>query len=63
MADMILGPDGFSYSGSTANENIGTPFYRRHGSNSSTSVSGGWNNIYQSPDWSIPKKMSTSDEF
>ena len=60
---MILGPDGFSYSGSTNNQNIGTPFYRRHGSNSSTSVTGGWTNIYQSPDWSIPKKMSTSDEF
>ena len=63
MADMILGPDGFSYSGSTNNQNIGTPFYRRHGSNSSSSVSGGWTNIFQSPDWNIPKKCQLVMNF
>ena len=60
---MILGPDGFSYSGSTNNQNIGTPFYRRHGSSSGSTVSGGWTNIFQSPDWNIPKKCQLVMNF
>ncbi len=63
MADMVLGPDGFSYSGSTANENIGQPFYRRAGSDSNYTVGGGWTSIFTSPDWSIPKKSQLVMNF
>ena len=63
MADMVLGPEGFSYSGSTTNENIGQPFYRRAGSDSNYNVGGGWNTIFTSPDWSIPKKSQLVMNF
>ena len=63
MADMILGPEGFTYNGSTNNENIGRPFYRRHGSNSNYGLDSNWQNCYQSPDWSIPKKSQVMMRF
>ena len=63
MADMVLGPEGFSYSGSTNNKDIGQPFYRRAGSSSNYNVGGGWNTIFTSPDWSIPKKSQLVMNF
>tara|TARA_S200000501_G_scaffold206733_1_gene194353 strand:- start:980 stop:1525 length:546 start_codon:yes stop_codon:yes gene_type:complete len=63
MADMVLGPEGFSYSGSTNNKDIGQPFYRRAGSSSNYNVGGSWTNIFQSPDWSIPKKSQLVMNF
>ena len=63
MADMVLGPEGFSYSGSTNNQDIGQPFYRRAGSSSNVGVSSGWTNIFQSPDFSIPKKSQLVMNF
>jgi len=63
MADMVLGPEGFSYSGSTNNKDIGQPFYRRAGSTNNYNVGGSWTNIFQSPDWSIPKKSQLVMNF
>ena len=63
MADMVLGPEGFSYSGSTTNKDIGQPFYRRAGSSSNYSVGSSWTNLFTSPDWSIPKKSQLVMNF
>ena len=63
MADMVLGPDGFSYNGSTSNANIGQPFYRRAGSNTNYGLNSSWQNCFQSPDWSIPKKSQLVMNF
>ncbi len=63
MADMVLGPEGFSYSGSTNNKDIGQPFYRRAGSTNNYNIGGSWTNIFQSPDFSIPKKSQLVMNF
>ena len=60
---MVLGPEGFSYSGSTTNENIGQPFYRRAGSSQNYNVGSGWTTIFTSPDFSIPKKSQLVMNF
>ena len=60
---MVLGPEGFSYSGSTSNENIGQPFYRRAGSSQNYNVGGSWSTIFTSPDFSIPKKSQLVMNF
>ena len=63
MADMVLGPEGFTYSGSTNNKDIGQPFYRRAGSQSNYNVGSSYTNIFTSPDWSIPKKSQLVMNF